>query len=140
MKQIVFLMGFRMRKLNAILLVDDDQITNFINKRLIKKLEVADDIQVALNGEEALNLIKKCQKEEVECPDVIFLDINMPVTDGFGFLKAFEGMDVNKDVNVIVLTTSSNPKDIKNLESYQIKGFLNKPLTEEKVKEVIEEL
>ncbi|MFN6943568.1 MAG: response regulator [Cytophagaceae bacterium] len=131
-----------MSRIDTILLVDDDQITNFINTRLIKKLNVTDEIMVALNGEEALKFIRSCSIEGKKCPDVIFLDINMPVTDGFGFLKEFENIDIDEkdQVKIIILTTSTNPKDLKNLEQFNIKGFINKPLTEQKVKEALEEI
>lgn len=128
-----------MNKLNSILLIDDDQINNFINKRIIKKLGITEEIKVAMNGEEALYQIKNYCNETGHCPELIFLDINMPVMNGFEFLSEFHNLPLEnkKDVKIIVLTTSTNPIDMQKLKEYSIKGFLNKPLTEKKIMEVI---
>ncbi|MFL5728737.1 MAG: response regulator, partial [Cytophagaceae bacterium] len=68
-----------MIKLNSVLLVDDDVINNFINARLIKKAEMAQDLHISTNGKEAIShLTEKLEKNEL-CPELILLDINMPV-------------------------------------------------------------
>lgn len=130
-----------MNKINSILLIDDDQINNFINKRIIKKLGIAEEVSIALNGEEALNHIQNYCKDTGCCPELIFLDINMPVMNGFEFLNEFKNLDLgNKnEVKIIVLTTSTNPGDMQKLKEYSIKGFMNKPLTEKKILELIKE-
>jgi CheY-like chemotaxis protein len=130
-----------MTKINSILLVDDDQINNFINKRIINKLYIADDVKTALNGEEALNFIQEKCNETGHCPELIFLDINMPVMNGFEFLNEFKNLPISnkEDVKIIVLTTSTNPGDMQKLKDYSIKGFLNKPLTEKKILDIINE-
>jgi len=128
-----------MTKINSILLVDDDQINNFINKRIINKLGIADEVKTALNGEEALNYIQQHCQNTGQCPELIFLDINMPVMNGFEFLNEFDSLPLNNkdEVKIIVLTTSTNPGDLQKLKDYRIKGFLNKPLTEKKIWEAI---
>lgn len=128
------------KKLKCILLVDDDTITNFINKRLLKKLDVAQKIEIATNGEEALSYVKgQCEPEGEQCPDVILLDINMPIMNGLEFLKEYSDMEFeNKDnVKIYILTTSSYPSDVAKANNFKIDGFLNKPLTEVKLNEVI---
>lgn len=128
-----------MSRINSILLVDDDQINNFINKRIIKKLAIADEVNIALNGEEALSHIQDYCLKTGHCPELIFLDINMPVMNGFEFLNEFKNLPLeNKnEVKIIVLTTSTNPGDLQKLKDYSIKGFVNKPLTEKKILELI---
>ncbi|HXA00784.1 MAG TPA: response regulator [Cytophagaceae bacterium] len=124
-----------MAKLNCILLIDDDSITNFINERLIRKLNVTNGVKVAMNGEEAIQYIEGlCEKGEL-CPELILLDINMPVMNGFEFIRAFENLNIkNKDkVKIIILTTSKNIKDVELLKSLGNFEFINKPLTEEKL-------
>jgi CheY-like chemotaxis protein len=128
-----------MKRLSCILLVDDDKTTNFVNQLLLQDLDVAHLILSANSGFEALDIINnQCQKNG--CLQLIFLDINMPGMDGFEFLEAYDQMDFpNKDsIKVVMLTTSSNPKDINRLENMPIADFLNKPLTEEKVLELIQ--
>jgi CheY-like chemotaxis protein len=130
-----------MNRINSILLIDDDQINNFINKRIIKKLNIAEEINIALNGEEALSYIQKYCGSTGHCPELIFLDINMPVMNGFEFLNEFKNLELEnkRNVKIIVLTTSANPGDMQKLKEHSIKGFVNKPLTEKKILELINE-
>jgi CheY-like chemotaxis protein len=119
-----------MNKINCILLVDDDETTNFVNQLMLEDLEVTDRILVAYNGREALTLIQQeC------CPMLILLDINMPVMNGFEFMEAYERLEsvYKQSVVVVMLTTSLNPKDVNRLQEMPIQGFFNKPLTEEMV-------
>ena len=126
-----------MQKLNHILLVDDDTINNFINEKLLKKLDCANRISVKLNGEEALNFLREeCIPNPELCPELILLDINMPVMDGFEFLERYKTLNFpNKgSVIIVMLTTSTNPNDTERLNKAGISGYINKPLTEEKIK------
>ncbi len=128
-----------MVKLKRILLVDDDNINNFINQRLIKKLNIAEEVNVAVNGEEAIKVIKNtCDNE---CPDLILLDINMPVMDGFEFLEEYKKLPIpNKDkVVIVMLTTSTNQNDMGRSKNIPIRGFLNKPLTEDKLTKIMKD-
>ncbi|RDC58851.1 response regulator [Adhaeribacter pallidiroseus] len=103
-----------MPKITCALLVDDDTTANFLNKRLFQKLDVAEKLLVALNGLEALQLLQaNCPGPE--CPQLILLDINMPVMDGFEFLKAYEQLELaqRQSVVIIMLTTSLNPMMLK---------------------------
>ena len=125
-----------MQKLNCILLIDDDDINNYMNERLIKKLNVSHNVKVTLNGKEGLEFIKHhCSLNDDKCPELIFLDINMPVMDGFEFLQAFEGLNLeNRErMNINILTSSHNEKDIAMLKVLGKFNFINKPLTEEKL-------
>jgi CheY-like chemotaxis protein len=127
------------KKLNTILLVDDDPITNFINKRLLEKMNIATEVKVVKNGEEGVRcLMDHCFKTS-NSPDLILLDINMPIMDGFEFLQEFNAMDFkNKEEVVIgILTTSSNSTDLEKIEKLGIRCFINKPLTEQKIKDFL---
>lgn len=126
--------------LSCILLVDDDNINNFINLKILKKIQASDKVQTALNGEEALDYIKEfCPTNQRCCPQLIFLDINMPVMNGFEFLQTYNRLEFNNKagIKIVVLTTSTNQKDIDKIRELGIQNFINKPLTEEKVKEVL---
>ena len=120
-----------MRKIKSILLVDDDYITNYVNKRLIVKSELCEDVFIANNGAEALNFLKK----NSEWPDLIFLDINMPVMDGFEFLQKYRALERSeKEKTIIVmLTTSTNSNDMDKVINLGNNDFLNKPLTKEQL-------
>jgi CheY-like chemotaxis protein len=128
-----------MSKINSILLVEDDSITNFINERLLNKLDIADSIKIALNGFEAITFIKDCLARSGNCPQLIFLDINMPVMDGFEFLNEFRNLSFRgkEDVVIVVLTTSTNLNDIEKLKGSGNTDFINKPLTRDKVLSIV---
>jgi CheY-like chemotaxis protein len=124
-----------MKKIDLVLLVEDDPITNYINSRLINKAGITGDVQVALNGEDALALIQERIQNNQSCPDLIFLDINMPVMDGFEFLERFRKLDFpNKDkVVIVMLTTSTHIKDMDKLGSFGNSELIGKPLNHEKL-------
>jgi CheY-like chemotaxis protein len=125
--------------LKNILLVDDDKVFNFINEKLLNRLNLPLKIATAGNGEEALRYLTNSAKIQSELPDVIFLDLNMPLLDGFGFLKAFENLDlVNKHkILIIIVTSSLNEKDMAQAKSFGIKYYISKPLTEAVIIEII---
>jgi CheY-like chemotaxis protein len=130
-----------MGKLNCVLLVDDDKINNFINARTLKKLGICDNIKTCLNGEEALlYLTKYCSAFDQNYPELIILDNNMPEMNGIEFLELFNKLNYNKNfkLNIIVLTASNNPRDEEKLKELGIQGYLTKPLTEEKLMNVLE--
>lgn len=127
-----------MDKLSCTLLVDDDQVTNFTNQMLLEDMEVSEKVLVAHNGKEALQVIEQVCGEK-DCPQLILLDINMPVMNGFEFLKVYEKLNLvqKKSVVIVMLTTSLNPHDVDLLKEAPIQDFLNKPLTEEMVKALL---
>jgi len=124
-------------KVNFILLIDDDPINNFLNVRLLDSLSVADEVKVCMNGLEALEFLNRLSQQNDHFPDLILLDINMPVLDGFEFLKAFNELEISKHdaIKIVMLTTSSALSDIKKIDNmgYEV---INKPLTEEKINKI----
>jgi len=129
-----------MNKINSVVLVDDDTTTNYVNQLLLEDLDVTHQILIAHNGEEALELISgNC--ENGYCPQLILLDINMPVMNGFEFMEAYQRLASKhkQSVVVVMLTTSLNPGDVKRLQEVPINGFLNKPLTEDKVRALLKQ-
>jgi CheY-like chemotaxis protein len=127
------------KKLKSVYLIDDDSINNFINARLIRRLGVSDDVLVSLNGKEAIENLHKIEEAHTDCPTLIFLDINMPVMDGFEFVENYRKMNfVNKaEVVIYLITTSENVKDLDKAKDYpEIAGYINKPLTEEKIERI----
>jgi len=128
------------KKLRNILLVDDDDATNFINRKVLESAGVAHHIEVALNGREAINFFKT-KSDVSEEPVLVFLDINMPIMDGWEFLEVYRSLSINKKGNVIIvmLSTTLNPDDITKAENIsEVSGFRNKPLTLEMVQEIME--
>lgn len=131
-----------MPKLSCALLVDDDSTTNYLNQLLLKRMGVADKLLVALNGQEALDMLDEhCRDASHECPVLVLLDVKMPVMDGFAFLAAYNEFPAatRRAVSVVVLTTSLHPDDVEKVQGLHIAGFLNKPLTEAKMLTIMEQ-
>lgn len=120
-------------KYHKVMLVDDDKINNFINLKLIRKIGLSEDIVVANNGKEAIDFFNEKVIEQTDLPDLILLDLNMPVMDGFEFLDEFEKSHYqNHKPLIIVLTTSNNANDLEKVQGSKLAaGYINKPLTEE---------
>jgi len=107
-----------------ILLLEDDKIEVMKLQRAITKLEMNHEIIEASNGEEALDLLK----DEKALPDIIFLDLNMPKINGLEFLKILKEDESLRFLPTIMLTTSSNEKDILACYELGIAGYIIKPL------------
>ncbi len=131
-----------MARFNSTLLIDDDTITNHLSKRLLEKFNIANGIFTVPNGEEALKFIVNYDPDFNSCPELIFLDINMPVMDGFRFLDMYKDLIfLNKDnVIIVMLTNSASETDIRKCKSFGVEYFLNKPLTEQKLNELFEKI
>ena len=132
-----------MTVLRSVLLVDDDPTTNFLNKLLLTRMAITEQVHVAENGEQALRTLdKSCNGSSTPaCPQLILLDMNMPVLNGLNFLEAYAKMPLaqQRPIVVIMLTTSLHPQDLARAQQLPIAGFLNKPLTKEKVTSLLEE-
>lgn len=120
-------------KYGLVLLIDDNDIDNFINERMITTNHFSEKVIVKTSAEAALSYLREIQDFEEQLPRVIFLDLNMPVMDGFGFLNEFESFPekVKKTSHIIVLSSSMSPEDINRASvNPLVKKYLNKPLNE----------
>ncbi len=134
------------QKLKTILLIDDDEATNFLNEMNIQNTEIAEQVVIAWNGKEALEYLTNTgmyanNGSNFPQPDLIFLDINMPVMDGWEFIKAYHALDENQKGKkvVVMLTTSINEDDrIKAATISEITNFKSKPLLPDDLMELVE--
>ena len=124
-------------KLEKVLLIDDSDIDNMVNKRVIEKAGLSSDIVVKNSAELAYNYLKDIAIDmQDQVPDVIFLDIRMPEIDGFGFLEMFDSLPevIHNRVQIVMLSSSIDAEDYKRaMDNKFVKQFLNKPLQKESV-------
>lgn len=121
------------KNLDLVMLVDDNDTDNFISKRIIEITKFARRVEVKSSGKGALDYLKQHQNETENIPNLIFLDINMPIVDGFVFLYEFEKFNelVRSKCKVIILSSSDNKRDIdKIVNNNHVIKFITKPLTE----------
>lgn len=129
-------------QLNTIVLIDDDEATNFIHRRIIKLSGCTEKIVVFQDAKKALSYLKTSENGSFPAPDLIFLDINMPGMNGWEFMQVYAELPEEQRGKVVVmmLTTSLNPDDRMKAESIaDITGFLSKPLTKEVLMGIVEE-
>jgi len=127
-------------KMKNILLVDDSEMDNYISEFLVKESNLAEEINVFKSPIEALEYLAKLQSNQEEFPDAIFLDINMPDMDGFGFLDEFSKFpeEIIKRTSVFMLTSSNDENDIEKALKYPVvKKYFVKPLSKAILNEII---
>lgn len=131
-----------MKTIKSICLIDDDPITIFSVKKLIEITGIADTILSFHNGEVALNYFKDENNQDL--PELILLDLNMPIVDGWEFMEGYAKLNLNDQAVIYVMTSSINPSDAKRVDTYNQKFSFNvkhliKPITKEKLQILAEE-
>ena len=131
------------KRLDCILLIDDDSPTNFLNTKIIESADIQTPIKSYENAENALKYLREEGTHDGEPqPGLIFLDINMPGMNGWEFLEQFDQLPETKRANIIlsILTTSINPDDKRLAEKQQsVHAFLSKPLKREHIQRLVDE-
>ncbi|OAV44604.1 response regulator [Lewinella sp. 4G2] len=132
-----------MVQLPSILLIDDNQATNFLHARVLRKSGRVGHVHVCTGGEDAISyLTSPGVSADYPKPDLIFLDINMPGMSGWEFLEAYRQLPEQQrgGIVIVMLTTSLNPDDQRRAESIEeINGFQQKPLTVAELNRILDE-
>ena len=127
------------KKYRTVMLIDDNEIDNLINQKMIEAASVTEHIYTHTGAKSAIEFLKNMEKLEMAdqvLPDLIFLDIDMPLMDGFQFLDEFEKLSnvAKKKCKIVMLTTSINPQDFNRSKKYEnVRLYLNKPLSHESI-------
>ncbi len=114
---------------NLTYIIDDDPIFVLLFKKILSKIEKFKDITIVDNGKKALDLIFKNFEDHKKLPDVIFLDINMPILDGWQFLDKINNCSFKNDIQIYMVSSSIDKKEIEKAKSYGfVKNFIHKPI------------
>jgi len=127
-----------MRRSN-ILLVDDDQVYLYLMNRVIKGLTEDLEVNSFTDGEQAIHFLSLCTSENIKLPEVIFLDINMPFLDGWGFLAEFKKLKpkIKDKINIYMVSSSNREQDIQRAEEFEeLTGYVVKPVQEDQLVEI----
>ncbi|TVZ17313.1 response regulator [Maribacter sp. MAR_2009_72] len=128
-----------MHKKSNILLVDDDELYLFLMEKTIHQISNTLKVSSVTDGERAIEYIAQCTNEMTPLPEVIFLDINMPFLDGWGFLAEFKKLNplISNKVNIYIVSSSMRESDKKraaNLE--ELTGYVIKPVDKSQLIEI----
>lgn len=123
-----------MQLLKMIFIVDDDPIHQQIANIMIRRQGIGENVRAFSDAQDVLDYLRQYSFEPDLLPDLILLDLNMPVMDGWEFLNDYAGFykDLSKQIGIFVLTSSIDDKDRKKVDDYSfVRGYLTKPLSNE---------
>jgi CheY-like chemotaxis protein len=125
---------------HSLCIVDDDEVYKFFVKKILKIKKLADDVLTFADGEEAFNYINENKQNLEKLPDIIFLDINMPIMDGFQFMEEYTKIKakIAKKITIYMITSSIDPIDLERSKKYvEISDFITKPISAEVLQRII---
>ncbi len=129
-----------MEPVSLIYIVDDDKIYRYTTETYIQLLNLAEEVKTFGDGEEAIESIKKNISNPDQLPDVILLDVNMPIMDGWDFIEEFITLSgISKKIALYMVSSSIDERDrARALEINQITDYIIKPITEEQLVKLVQ--
>jgi CheY-like chemotaxis protein len=126
-----------MNKINLTCIIDDDPIFIFAAKRILKVSNFCNNFTIFNDGEEAITKLKPILESGDNVPDIILLDLNMPIMDGWQFLDEFIKMKTTKQIALYIVSSSIDPVDLAKAKTYEtVTDFIIKPLSKAKLEKI----
>ncbi len=129
--------------MKQVCLIDDDEVFVFLTRKLIERTQQDVHLKIFNNGEDAIEYLSGIAADASQLPDIILLDINMPVMDGWEFLKAYENINfcTTHHINLYIVTSSISPYEVERAKQIPaVKEFIVKPMVKDKFLDLIREL
>lgn len=128
-----------MNKFNLTYIIDDDPIFVMVLKKILSRMNYFDEIKNLKNGFEALTDLKKLTSGKDQFPDIIFLDLNMPVLDGWQFLEEVLNLPFYEKLNIYIISSTIDKREILKCKNYKsVKSFISKPTSENDLIRILE--
>ncbi|MCG9791459.1 response regulator [Flavobacterium algicola] len=130
-----------MKKIDQICIIDDDPTHLFITKKYVELSGLVNNIVVYKDGKEAYDSLKAIIVASQKLPEIILLDLNMPIWDGWQFLEEFLKIPIQAKIHIFILTSSVSAEDKIRAEQFNLNGkYLVKPITFGEIKTIFSEL
>ncbi|WP_299778259.1 response regulator [uncultured Formosa sp.] len=130
-----------MNKVNIACIIDDDPIFIFGAKRMMEISNFCNSFMIFKNGHEAITKLKTKILEGLDIPEIILLDINMPIMDGWEFLEEFSKIEFHKKITIYIVSSSIDPVDIRRAKRYEnVSNYLIKPISVNALKNILKEI
>jgi CheY-like chemotaxis protein len=125
-----------MKKIPLTYIIDDDNIFTFVLKKILERNDSFQEIIDFKNGQNVIDLLRK---KNQKIPNIILLDINMPVIDGWQFLEELEKLPIKEKLNIFIMSSSIDATDIQKSKSFSmVKDFISKPINNDKLIQILE--
>ncbi len=127
---------FAEMKVDSICIIDDDKIYRFTTEKYLQMLRLTSKVMTYADGEEAISYLRDNSQDPSKLPDIIFLDLNMPIMDGWDFIEEYIKLRPNlaKKIVVYMVSSSIDERDqARALEISEVSDFIIKPITEEQL-------
>jgi CheY-like chemotaxis protein len=132
-----------MKLVKTIAIIDDDDIFVYITKKAVEQTNIVQQIKVFGNGKDAIDFFKENTDNPDLLPEIILLDLSMPIMDGWQFLQEYTKIKpkIQKKITIYIVTSSISPEDMKKAKSIDaVSDFIIKPITKDKLIEIIKKL